>query len=494
MSDSNLTDSLRALVVGGTLLSVTTVLAQAFGFVETVVLTRALTVEDYGALSVGFTIAWTAGIFAQVGFGSGIKRYVSEYLERGDHHAVAGTVVVGSAVPAVVSGSLATVLFVGAGPLAARVFSTPGLAPVFRGFAVAVIGKTLLDVLAQLALALNRPGLSALAGGFGQSTLRVAAAVAVAVFGLTATGFAELLSVLVAVGALVGFTVTGAMLARIDGSFTYPLGSLATFSAPLALSAVAGRILSAADYILLGALTVPGNVGVYRPAFLLGTAVGLLFRSFNQMAYPLFTRLEAGDHKMVAAELLSVFLFWSFALTVPIFFWVILFAGELLSVFFGPAYVGGAAVLRVVAVVMIVEVIVGPVGTILEVHERTRPVFMSYLIAAGLNIGLNLLLIPVAGLLGAAVATAVSLIVLNGIQLAAARGLISFDRRGRRTTVAVLAAAILAGPFVVLRPAGLLVIGLSVPYFLAHLLVVIRLTEFDPADEELRRIIQDRLW
>jgi O-antigen/teichoic acid export membrane protein len=60
---------------------------------------------------------------------------------------------------------------------------------------------------------------------------------------------------------------------------------------------------------------------------------------------------------------------------------------------------------------------VGPAGNILTMTGYERIQLVNNLLALGLNIGLNLFLIPRYGILGAAIATSVSLAVLNVLRV-----------------------------------------------------------------------------
>jgi O-antigen/teichoic acid export membrane protein len=68
-----------------------------------------------------------------------------------------------------------------------------------------------------------------------------------------------------------------------------------------------------------------------------------------------------------------------------------------------------------------VNVLTGPVGMVLVMTGHEKIMRNNVLAAGAVNIGLNLILVPKLGALGAAVATAVSLALVNGLSLVQVR-------------------------------------------------------------------------
>ena len=79
----------------------------------------------------------------------------------------------------------------------------------------------------------------------------------------------------------------------------------------------------------------------------------------------------------------------------------------------GPEFLAGSALLVVLALGQFVNVATGSVGYLLMMTGHEKLMRNSVAIAAALNLALNLTLVPVAGAMGAAIATAISLATLN---------------------------------------------------------------------------------
>jgi O-antigen/teichoic acid export membrane protein len=477
---------------GGAILTVATVLGQGLGFVENIILANTFSVETYGRIALGLTVVGITGPLLQLGLGTGAKRYVGEYILKEDPYKEYGTVVFAI----VISGSLgifvATVIYVFSGILATAVFDDPGFGQLLAIFSGIIAVSSVLGVLSAIFQGKEQFARSVLVGNLGQSVIRISAAVLAVLAALTA----ESMVLLVAVGfVLLCFSSVLRLLMELRSQAKHieiPAKKLLSFSMPLLFSTISSRILSSADYLLLGAIGTVTSVGLYRPAFLLGSSVGILYQALNKAFYPIAISINATNDQS-AERLLTPFLFWSFVLTVPVFTWTTIFSSELLKILFKPAYAEGSLTLVIIAFTIFVSVILGPVGTILEIFKKTTLILYSYIAASLLNISLNVLLIPEFGILGAAIGTGISLIVLNLMQLVVARRYIRFEYDLSRMGRALFVAVVLVVPAVILPLADWMLIPLSVPYFVLVLWLTVAIVPIRDADRELFGPITERV-
>ncbi len=187
-------------------------------------------------------------------------------------------------------------------------------------------------------------------------------------------------------------------------------------SLPLFGIAVTGLAMTWADTLLLGVWEANRAVGIYGVAVRLSALTGFVLVSVNTIAAPKFAALYAKKEHEQLRRLAqdSTALMIAFALPLLIVFLAV--PGKVLGLF-GAEFEAGAVALGILAVGQFVNVGTGSVGYLLIMcgYERTYQKIM--VVFAGLNVGLNLLLIPRYGVEGAAVATAAS---LAGMNLAAA--------------------------------------------------------------------------
>jgi O-antigen/teichoic acid export membrane protein len=92
---------------------------------------------------------------------------------------------------------------------------------------------------------------------------------------------------------------------------------------------------------------------------------------------------------------------------------LIVFAPQVLGLF-GSSFESGAFVLRVLCVAFLISAVAGQNGALLTMTKNVRPVVLGSCFALVINVGLNLILIPLQGARGAAIAWLLSVIVWNG--------------------------------------------------------------------------------
>lgn len=182
---------------------------------------------------------------------------------------------------------------------------------------------------------------------------------------------------------------------------------------PFALIGGAGIINNQADIIMIGWFMEPEDVGIYRVAVQGAALVAFGLQAVNAMVAPQFSRLYAqGDMKRLQHLVTSsarVILIAALPLTVAF-----VFAGNvIISWIFGIDYVASYLPLVILAVAQLINAGFGAVGFLLNMTGHETIVARIFWQTALLNIVMNASLIPLFGIAGAAIASAVALILWN---------------------------------------------------------------------------------
>ncbi|MFI1990197.1 lipopolysaccharide biosynthesis protein [Actinoplanes sp. NPDC020271] len=173
------------------------------------------------------------------------------------------------------------------------------------------------------------------------------------------------------------------------------------FTGPRALAAVAQLALQRVDVLLVAALGGLGPAAVYAVAGRFVILIQFANQGISQSVQPrLAEALSTGDRD-AANRLYQVATGWLVLITWPVSLLVILFAPYYLR-FFGHEYTAGTPVVRVLAVAMLVATGCGMVDMVLSMAGRTSLNLANVLVALAVTIGLDVLLIPRWGALGAA--------------------------------------------------------------------------------------------
>ena len=132
---------------------------------------------------------------------------------------------------------------------------------------------------------------------------------------------------------------------------------------------------------------------------------------------PQISFMLARRERRRAAKLYQTATVWLMALAFPAYITTMVFAPVLLPRF-GHGFGSGATALIVLGAANLFAAACGPVDVVLLMAGRSGLSLMNNGIALAANIGLNVLLIPIYGINGAAIAWAVSLFITNAFPLA----------------------------------------------------------------------------
>lgn len=182
---------------------------------------------------------------------------------------------------------------------------------------------------------------------------------------------------------------------------------------PLALIAGLQFINTNADVVMIGALVDAKAVGIYRAVSQGAALVTLGLVAVNLVVAPqiarLWTRQQLADLQGLMVQSARAVL----AMGAPIALALMLLGRPILRFAFGPEFSAGVAPLAILAAGQVFNCATGLVGSLLIMTGHERDVVFRVSVAAILNVGLNLLLIPAFGLAGAALATSTTYVVWN---------------------------------------------------------------------------------
>ncbi len=403
--------------------------AAVAGLVLNVVIGRGLGATASGTFFVVVAVLTVAGTVGKLGADTGLVRALSRARTLNRTHDVRRTVLV-AVVPSVAAGGLlAAAVFVLAGPIGAAIDGDAGtiadllrqsapfvllagptmvLAAALRGFG-SIVGFTLVQNVLVPGL---RPLLAAvvIAAGFG-----VGAA-------LLMWNLPFVLGVAVAV---VLVARRGARIEREPGSEPRrPTGEIAgefwRFSGPRAVAAVLEIALVWGDVLLVAALASPTEAGIYAAASRFITTGTLAEAALRIAMAPQVTRLLAIGDLAGTSRLCATATQWTVLLSWPLYLCLALY-GPFVLALFGPEFTSGSVALAILSVAMLVVTAAGNNQTVLLMSGLAGRQMGNKAAALVLNIGLNLLLVPEWGMVGAAVAWGAAMVLDCGLALVQVR-------------------------------------------------------------------------
>ncbi|HXG40036.1 MAG TPA: flippase, partial [Candidatus Limnocylindrales bacterium] len=380
-----------------------------------VVLARTLGAEGYGLYNLGLVVPTIAASFVVLGLDAALVRYVSVFRRRDDAPRVWGAILVGVGLPGLLGLGAAGVIFLAADLIAERLLSAPQAAPLLRISCLLVPAMALNRELGATLQGLKRIELAVLAEQFVQPITRFALVLgALLVVGLDAATalVASTLGTLTATGLLTRSVHRLFSLRRSLRAAQPEVRTFLAFSLPVYFSNVVGTLGSNLQAILLSALDTLRSVGIFAVASSVNLLASLFHGAVVQAAMPIFAEIHDRGDRRGLEHLYQTTSKWTFSLNLPLFIAVALTPDAILSIF-GRDFAAGAAALVILTFESLVNSGTGTSGAVLDMTGHTRVKFVNSTLSVGLSIGLSLLLIPVWGLIGAALAALGSTAIVN---------------------------------------------------------------------------------
>jgi len=401
-------------------------------FLGSVVIARLLGVEAFGVYTYAFTCVVITGILMSLGMEQLSVRELPRFVVRKQTGLLCGFLTLQFGLILTLCGIVAAVLFwlEGSGrlvlPIAAG-WLVAGIAvhalilnvsALLAGFQ-RVVQSQLMETLLRQVVFLSVLGLAIYLG------VELGAA---EVFGLSVmVGMAVLMCmILLARRALAELPAGGAG----QGGRHFTPKLWLTASLPLLVMTFASQMQTNLDVLMIGVLAESADVGRYRAASR-GADLMLIANSVAmQVLGPMLSRTLAGEDQD-AAHVEGQRLITQGAQLAALLgggICVVLGLGANLYMgLFGADFLPAAPVLRVLVVAQMLGILCGPVVVILITLGHERLVLMVSLAALVVNLTLNLTLIPIYGMMGAACATFIAVLFFKGVLMICVLRVSGFD-------------------------------------------------------------------
>lgn len=172
-------------------------------------------------------------------------------------------------------------------------------------------------------------------------------------------------------------------------------------------------IMGKIDIVLLGILTTSESLGIYEVAYKGAALVSFSIGAFNYVLAPYFSRYFSNSQIKELQNIATFAVIINFTIALIIASVLIVFGEPILSYIFGTEYVDGYTVLVIMSVSHLFNVASGSVALLLNMTGMEKQVLISMTIAATINVILNIILIPIYNIEGAAITSLLTTIFWN---------------------------------------------------------------------------------
>lgn len=392
------------------------VLGRGFYVVLQIVLARVLGPHDFGIYAIGWTVVGLVGTLTPLGMPQAALRF-----SVGGRSALLST-------PMLLAGAASLLaslcLWLGAGPIAHHIFGEPDAVAVIRAFAPSVFLLTLFTVMLSSLRASGGLLASAIAGAL-IFIVYFAATLLIFQASPSAAAAAHMYNVsLLLVIALAAFMLA----ARPSQSTPVALRTLLQFGLITMFINSANVLNIWADRVVLGMMSDASAVGIYQVAsqlamipIVLRSAVVTVFEARVPKVPAPGRSVPEITHDFTAALRILMHM------TGPGLLALALTAGFWVRLLFGEQYVAAAPALAILALGQLGATMFGPSTNALHMTGKERLVMVFTVGCCVFNLAGNVLLIPFLGSTGAALASAIAIVLVGFL------GIVVLLRTGRLT-------------------------------------------------------------
>jgi O-antigen/teichoic acid export membrane protein len=407
--EQSTTDSLATLFSGGILATAGKFFALILGFLTQIAMARLLTEAAYGDVVLTLAVISIVGLIAKLGLDDGVSR---EYPQHEDDPKKAYGIIKASFIIATVSGFIAGgILFFGAPILAVDILGNKSLIPLFRIGGLVIPSITLSEVAVFLPRGARDANVFVIVRQLFQPLIRFLSISVLLILGLGPLGAVLGQAVTMGLATILGIFLAYRSLPSFEVSPSPMYKSVLSFSIPLLAVQGMGFLNSNIDIYMVGYYLNSSMLGIYNIALQLGNLVSAVLTTTGFLLPPILTKLYKNNETETMRRMYQALIKWVLIGILPAVI-VLFFAPELIiGLLFGTNYTPGITALRVLLVGKVTGIILGLNTGALIALGRNRTV--SYIVAFQVivNVILNITLIPLIGIEGAAISLTVSSIV-----------------------------------------------------------------------------------
>lgn len=373
-------------------------------------------VEIFGIYSLSIVSLRVALIFGRVGLDNALVRFIAVYAAKDRRDLVKQVYLRAIRVAIPCSLVVSILLFAAAPILAQKIFQNPALVTSLRIIAIIILPGALLELNAASLRGLKRIKTYSFLLHVSQFLLGILILFLCKSFLEKNSAPAAAYAIATAAAVFISFGFgkilwrTGKKTKKTGESIE--TGTLMKVAFPMMLTGAYSFVLYWTDTIIIGICHSEAEVGIYNVVIKVAAFLTFTLTSINSIAASKFSECYATDNMdgfRKVTKHSTRLIFWT---TFPLCLVFLAFPAQLLGLF-GKDIRAGASALILVVLGYFTNAVSGPVGTILNMTGHQVVYQKIVLCAAGVNVLLNILLIPRFGINGAAFASMISMAIWN---------------------------------------------------------------------------------
>jgi O-antigen/teichoic acid export membrane protein len=183
------------------------------------------------------------------------------------------------------------------------------------------------------------------------------------------------------------------------------------FSLPILPTALCYWLINLGDRYVIGYFMDAHAVGVYSASYALGALLAFFYAPIPIALFPVITNLYKNNNIRELKTHLKYSLKFFLMFAIPSFFGLSILSKSLLTTLTTSEFIGGYMIISIVALATILFCCGDITQLILMLFKKTKTVGLIYGASASVNVVMNIILVPLLGIIGAAIATLITFII-----------------------------------------------------------------------------------
>lgn len=407
---------LESIIQGASLHFTGKIISNILGSIFNLILTRTLGATLYGFYVYANTVVQVFGTLARLGTGKSVLRFIP--ANKNNTNEKNWYTYIAYFTAFVSSSLIGIIIFVISPQISTYTLDEPLFTKTLRVLAIVLPFNTLANLTGSTFRAKKDIKYQVLIDNIFRPGIRILVVLIAVILGYSLIGVVSA----IAVGGLLTFSFSMYLLrTKTDISLPSTRGDgdirkFYNFSLPLTFKDIGQVLYSRIDILMVGFFLASEVVGIYRIAVLITTMLSLPLTGVNQLFPSIASDLYSNKRTDQLEEVYRVVSRWVFSITLLPTLLVIVYSPEVLTVF-GGDFTTGSSILILFAIAQLTNSLVGPSGFLLMMTDHQYVNLANQWAIGLLNIILNYLFITEFGFIGAALATASTLSLINIIRV-----------------------------------------------------------------------------
>lgn len=405
----------KILAKGAGIAFIGLILSKFLGYLYRLIIARIGT-ETYGLINIAIGVVSFLVIFSLLGLEAGIERYVAYFKGKKEDKKIYGVLSSSLLISLVLSLFFCVLLFIFSDKIAILVFHNIKLGSVLKFFSITIPFYALSRISLAALRAIKKNQYEVYSKAIFENVTKIVLTLILVYFlGLGLFGLSSAFLISIIGGGLLSIYFLYKQILKPLKNYKsiFVEREIINYSLHLMFFSLFYLVLAWTDTLMIGSFLTASKAGIYNVALPTASLLVISPLALKSLFLPTITTLYAQNENLKIKQVYNTINRWVFLINLPLLSLLIIFSKQILNILFGSEYISGFLCLIVLGIGYFVYSFLESSSAILGMLRKSRIILFNSILVAVLNIVLNIILIQKYGILGGAIATSISLIILG---------------------------------------------------------------------------------